>query len=165
MVSIYNVLILNLYIGLFLNRVMMKTTMDHKKIATKEVFKNSLRETGVSIAYLFGSKVVGGESPLSDVDIGVVIRTSAIQEDTRSIYQRLYEIFTELFPNSKVDIVFLQSSPLPLQYSAIKDGKILFEEDPVFTADYENGVVNHYLDFRPVLDYFDRVRMEQYAEE
>jgi hypothetical protein len=63
-----------------------------------------------------------------------------------------------------LDIVFLQTAPLTLQYSAIKDGKILFEEDPRFTADYVNLVMNQYLDFKPVLDLFDQVSMERYAK-
>jgi hypothetical protein len=63
-----------------------------------------------------------------------------------------------------VDIVFLQMAPLPLQFCAIKEGKIIFEEDPIFTADYEYGVINQYLDFRPVLDFFDKVATERYAE-
>ncbi len=64
----------------------------------------------------------------------------------------------------KIDIVFLQAAPLSLQYSAIKEGKILFEENPLLTADYEHGVINQYLDFKPVLDFFDRSMAERYAK-
>ena len=39
-----------------------------------------------------------------------------------------------------------------------------FEEDPVFTADYEHEVIKQYLDFRPVLDFFDRTAAERYAK-
>ena len=62
-----------------------------------------------------------------------------------------------------MDIVFLQRAPLALQFSAIRDGKVIFEVDPVFRADYENLVVKQYLDFRPVLDFFDRVAAQRYA--
>lgn len=125
----------------------------------KKIFKEKLKGLGVSIVYLFGlkSRGKGSGSPMSDVDIGVVFRASLPAEDTRSIYQSLFEIFSELYPSSKVDIVLLQSAPLTLQYSAIKEGKILFQEDPTFAADYVNRVVNGYLDFRPVLDYFDSI--------
>lgn len=123
----------------------------------KKLFREKLRGLGVFIVYLFGSRSRGKGSPMSDVDIGVVLKATIPAGDARSIYQSLYEIFTELYPSSKVDIVLLQSAPLTLQYSAISEGKILFEEDPILTADYENRVVNRYLDFIPILDYFDSV--------
>jgi hypothetical protein len=43
-------------------------------------------------------------------------------------------------------------------------GKILFESDPTFTANYEESVMKLYLDFKHVLDYFDKVAMERYAK-
>jgi hypothetical protein len=85
-------------------------------------------------------------------------------EDTRSSYKILYDLFSAIYPSSRLDIVYLQKASLPLQYFAIKDGKIIFEEDPKSTADYENRVINQYLDFRPVLDLFDRVTMKRYAK-
>jgi predicted nucleotidyltransferase len=130
----------------------------------KAHLKAELKKIGVSVVYLFGSKATGRTSRLSDVDIGIVLEKSPCEEDTRALSQSLYEIFTEIYPASKLDIVLLQTASLALQYFAIKDGKIIFEEDPRFTADYENRVINQYLDFRPVLDMFDRVAMKRYAK-
>jgi predicted nucleotidyltransferase len=130
----------------------------------KRESKDKLGKLGVAVVYLFGSKAIGRGTRLSDIDIGVTLKNPAFEKDTRALYQTLYEIFTEIYPNSKLDIVFLQIAPLALQYSAIKDGKILFEEDPKFTADYVNLLINQYLDFKPVLDLFDQVSMERYAK-
>jgi predicted nucleotidyltransferase len=130
----------------------------------KKEFKKKLDELRVFIVYLFGSKAIGRASRLSDIDIGVVLKTSPSGKDNRALYQGLYGIMSELYPSSKLDIVFLQTASLSLQYFAIKEGKILFEKDPQFTADYEESTVKQYLDFRPVLDYFDRVTIERYAE-
>lgn len=118
----------------------------------------------ISIVYLFGSRAMGRGLRSSDIDIGVVLKDSPSGKDTRALYQNLYDIFSGVYPTSKLDIVFLQVASLSLQYFAIKEGKVLFEEDPTFTADYENFVINQYLDFRPVLDFFDRVTMERYAK-
>ena len=128
----------------------------------KKEFKGELKKIGVSVVYLFGSKATGKGSRTSDVDIGVVLRKPI--EDTRSSYKILYDLFSAIYPSSRLDIVYLQKASLPLQYFAIKDGKIIFEEDPKSTADYENRVINQYLDFRPVLDLFDRVTMKRYAK-
>ncbi|MBI3814555.1 MAG: nucleotidyltransferase domain-containing protein, partial [Nitrospinae bacterium] len=123
----------------------------------KKEIRAKLRELGVYIVYLFGSKATGMTTPLSDIDIGIVVKDSKTLEDTRALYTVLYDIFQELYPAKKVDIVFLQKSPLPLQYYAIKEGKVLFEDDPRITADYESYVMNMNLDFKPVLEYFDKV--------
>ena len=129
----------------------------------KRELRGKFKKLGIFIVYLFGSKAIGRGSRLSDIDIGVVFKNPPLIKDTRSLYNILYGLFSELYSNLKLDIVLLQTAPLPLQYFAIKDGKILFEEDPIFTADYENCVINQYLDFRPVLDYFDSVAAERYA--
>jgi uncharacterized protein len=130
----------------------------------KRESKENLKKLGISIVYLFGSKAIGKGTPSSDIDIGVVFKNPSIAEDTRALYTILYELFSDLYPVSKLDIVFLQKTPLSLQYSAIKDGKVLFEEDPVLRADYEYRVINQYLDFRPVLDFFDRIATERYGK-
>jgi predicted nucleotidyltransferase len=130
----------------------------------KRELKGKFKKLGIFIVYLFGSKAIGRGSKLSDIDIGVVFKNPPLREDTRSLYNILYTLFSELYPDSKLDIVLLQTASLPLQYFAIKDGKILYEEDPIFTADFENLVINQYLDFKPVLDFFDRVATERYAK-
>ncbi len=130
----------------------------------KKELKEEFKKLGVLIIYLFGSKAVRRGSPLSDMDIGIVLKASPLNIDTRGLYNRLFELFSEIYPDSKVDIVFLQTAPLALQFFAMKDGRILFEENPGFTADYENLVIQQYLDFRPVLDFFDRVAEERYAK-
>lgn len=130
----------------------------------KKELKKKLDELGVFTVYLFGSKAVGRASCLSDIDIGVVLKESLSGRDTRALYQGLYGILSELYPHPKLDIVFLQTAPLSLQYFAIKEGKILFEKDPRFTADYEEFIIKQYLDFRHVLDFFDRVTAGKYAE-
>ena len=130
----------------------------------KRDFKAKLEKLGVAIVYLFGSKATGRASRLSDIDIGIVLKTPASGRDTRTLYHMLYQLFSEVYPREKLNIVFLQTASLSLQYAAIKEGKIIFEEDPRRTADYEQGVINQYLDFRTVLDFFDRVTMERYGE-
>lgn len=130
----------------------------------RKEFKEKFKRLGISIVYLFGSRVTGGGNKLSDIDIGAVLKDLPSSGDTRVLYNALYKIFSELYSNSKIDIVFLQKAPLSLQFSAIKGGKVLFEEDSILTADYEYRVVNQYLDFRPVLDFFDSVGMERYAQ-
>jgi predicted nucleotidyltransferase len=131
-------------------------------VNTKE--KEKLAKAGVAAVYLFGSTAEGRSSPLSDIDIGIVLRDYSSGSDYRVLYQIVYESMSELFDPDRLHIVMLQDAPLPLQYAAIKEGRIIFENDPVFTADYENSVVKLYMDFKPVLDLFDQTALKRYAE-
>jgi predicted nucleotidyltransferase len=130
----------------------------------RKELKNKLRRLQVSVVYLFGSGAIGKRSRSSDIDIGIVFKEFQPLGNSRVLYNILYGIFAEMYGVPKIDIVFLQAAPLSLQYSAIKEGKILFEEDPLLTADYEHGVINQYLDFKPVLDFFDKSMAERYAK-
>ncbi len=42
-------------------------------------------------------------------------------------------------------------------------GKVIYEEDPIQRADYEERVINQYMDFKPILEYFDKVASKRYA--
>ncbi len=130
----------------------------------KKKIKDEIRKLGVSIIYLFGSRAIGRGSTLSDVDIGVVLKNPPIDADTRALYNKLYGLLSDQYPESKLDLVFLQTAPLALQFFAVKDGKLLFDEDSRYTADYEKRVIQEYLDFRSVLDLFDGVTAERYAK-
>lgn len=129
----------------------------------KKNYKIRYKELGVSIVYLFGSKALGTSTSMSDTDLGVVLKERTALDNTRALYNDLYNVLAEQYPTKRLDIVFLQAAPLPLQYHTIKEGKVLFEEDPRITSDYEAYVINMYLDFKPVLEYLDKISSTRYA--
>jgi len=129
----------------------------------KKKIKEELKKLGIAIVYLFGSKACGKTSPLSDVDLGFVLKNFCPEEDTSILYNRLFELFSKIYPNSKLDLVFLQKAPLSLQYMAIKYSKILFEQDPLFTVEYECRVIKEYIDFVPILEMYDNVMFAKYV--
>ncbi|MGB9700339.1 MAG: type VII toxin-antitoxin system MntA family adenylyltransferase antitoxin [Thermodesulfobacteriota bacterium] len=129
----------------------------------KNKLKKELKKLGVNTIYLFGSKAIRRASELSDVDLGFVFKEIPAEEDISFFYNNLYELFSEIFPDAKLDIVFLQRASLPLQYMAIKEGKVIFEDDLIFTADYEYNVIKNYIDFAPILEMFDKIMFEKYV--
>jgi hypothetical protein len=82
---------------------------------------------------------------MSGTDIAVVLMEPAVVKDTRVLYNVLYDLFAEQYPAEKIDIVFLQIAPVPLQYHALTEGKIVFESDRRITANYEEYVRTMYL--------------------
>ena len=92
----------------------------------KEKVKAKLKELGISTVYLFGSKATGVATPLSDIDIGIVLKNASALKKTKALYNTLYGLFSEIYPSSKLDIVFLQASSLPIQYHTIKERAGIF---------------------------------------
>jgi predicted nucleotidyltransferase len=82
----------------------------------------------------------------------------------RKTYTELYDVLADIFSpilERELDIVFLQQTPLDFQYNVILKGKVLYQRNPKFRVDYEEQVLNEYLDFKPVVDYFDQVFLER----
>lgn len=115
-----------------------------------------LKKINVGIVYIFGSTVQNLDSILSDVDIGVVFTDIKAIKDFLTVYNQLYEILYEaLKPKREIDLVFLQQASLNLQENVIKEGIVLYEMSYEFRSFYEEKILNEYLDFRPVNNYFD----------
>ncbi|HWR58823.1 MAG TPA: nucleotidyltransferase domain-containing protein [Thermodesulfovibrionales bacterium] len=135
-------------------------------VRMQELRRHRMKELGIIAVYLFGSEAEGTMTTRSDIDIGVVLEEPEDLEDTRPLYNALYAELSRVYKPTflrDLDIVLLQKAPLTLQYNAITHGKILYEEDPVQRADYEESVTNSYLDFRPVLEYFNGIASRRYT--
>jgi predicted nucleotidyltransferase len=124
---------------------------------------DKLKKFKVGVVYLFGSAVEKLDSKLSDIDIGIVFTDPAILKDSLKLYTQLSDIFYEsLKPKREIDVVFLQQASLSLQVNAINKGKILYEISSEFRANYEERVLNEYLDFKSVNDYIHKIAIQAF---
>jgi predicted nucleotidyltransferase len=124
--------------------------------------KEKLQELGVSLVYIFGSSAENLDRSDSDVDIGVVFKKMPPEgAQTSRVYNRLYDVFTGLFPGKKVDIVFLERANLELRFDAISHGKIIFETSPEARFNFEEKNSILYADFRPYLNEFNRAILDR----
>lgn len=122
-----------------------------------------LKEFKIGIVYLYGSVVNGYESRFSDLDIGIVFTDTKVLENSLEIYSQLYDIFDEAIkPEKEIDLVFLQQTSLGLQFNVINEGEVIYEASREFRAEYEERVLNEYLDFKGVIDYFNKVAVEAF---
>ncbi|MBI5215037.1 MAG: nucleotidyltransferase domain-containing protein [Ignavibacteriae bacterium] len=135
-------------------------SIDLKNPLTIDIQKR-LHSCGVELVYLFGSHAEGTEHPLSDVDIGVVFSSPLSDENVSDMYNELYDIFTDVFPQHSVDIVLLQRAGLELCFDVISHGKILFEAKPGSRYDFIEYIQIMYADFRPHLDEFNKQVLER----
>jgi len=132
------------------------------KFSTKTIRK--LKEYNVRIVYLFGSRAQKNEMITSDFDIGVVFRDISQLKNLTDIHPILYNHLTEEFQvtfKNDIDIVYLQETSPHFQYEVITKGKIIFEYDPIFRANYEENVIKEYLDFKPIEKIFSKAILER----
>lgn len=115
------------------------------------------QKLGVSLVYLFGSHAEGNSLPLSDIDIGVVFSDESIlTKEPGMVYNKLYDIFTDVFAGKKVDIVFLQKATLELRFDVIRHGIILYIASAIDKLNFEEKTMLFYADFKPILDEFNQ---------
>ena len=129
--------------------------------------QNALHALGVEIVYFFGSRALGSAHDASDYDVGVVFRDSAAIADRKlETYQALYAIMSEYLPDqlgsTHPDLSLLQFANAALEMSAI-DGVVLFETDPKFRMEYEEGVIKRYDDYRHLRNMYEEATFSAFA--
>lgn len=126
--------------------------------------KNKFRELGVAVVYLFGSEAEGVAGELSDIDIGIVFEGGHSPKDSRDVYNKLYDLFTEIFDMRSykvIDIVFLDRASLELRFDVISHGKVLYESSANFREDFEHRTAMLYMDFKPILNNFNQAILDR----
>lgn len=125
--------------------------------------KKKLHSLNVQAVYLFGSRAMNVEHPLSDYDYAVLVKEAGHYRGD-FLYQELYEIFSDISPrslsNDVIDIVFLRDAGLELCFHVVRCGVVIDDNDPKARLDFEERVTLLYCDYRPLLDEFDKTIME-----
>jgi len=123
-------------------------------------FAKICRENGVALCYLFGSQVEGYADAKSDVDIGVVFLDAQNDMDWWEQWQRLKAALEPIFSPRELDLVFLRQTPVQLQWETIRKGEVIYCADEIAKTDFEEQVVNEWLDFEPFLKRFQQDMVE-----
>jgi hypothetical protein len=98
----------------------------------------------VQFAYLFGGLAAGRRGPLSDIDLAVYLGD---RNRLSRIKMELLNNLFDLLRTEEIDLVILNTAPLPLAYRIIKNKRILVDRDPFLRHRYESLIIREYLDF------------------
>jgi len=90
----------------------------------------------VVAVYLFGSYVRGEATPLSDIDIAVILKD--IDPQTEGEIGSLY--------SDKIDLVLFHRLPIYIQFEVLKEGKELFVADEEYLTEVRFRVIRDYLE-------------------
>jgi uncharacterized protein len=115
----------------------------------------------VVLAYLFGSWARGQAGSLSDVDIAVLLAGNPDEDHSLDRRMDLAADLNALLAGADVDVVILNQAPVALAYRVLRDGLLLSCRDQDVRIQYTARIVMEYLDFKPVLELFERAVLER----
>lgn len=132
-------------------------------LAGLNALKKSLKDCGASIVYMFGSQLTKETTPLSDIDIGVVLNDPSVKNnDPAGIYTSLLDAFKKYLndPKRKIDIVYLTETSFHFQMNVIRTGVVLYSSSKKIREDYEDYVMMRGLDWNYFEETFNKEMVE-----
>ncbi len=106
----------------------------------------------VRFAYVFGSHGKGHPGPLSDADVAAFLDNKT--EDFLEERSNLIEKVTRTLGTDGVDLVVLNTAPLPLRFEVTRTGNILLSRDDDERVDFEARTFDSYCDAEPLRKMF-----------
>jgi len=134
-----------------------KTNSDPKVAYIIELLKqhlpDTLRHYPVLLAYVYGSVAMGCPTPLSDVDIALVLAPDCGLDAYQQFMMEL-DIEAEIERRCGIqntDVRSINNAPLKVQGQVVTRGLLLYSRDEDFRVVYELYTRKRYFDFQPVL--------------
>jgi len=144
-----------------------------RKFAFIKQEKSTIEALDVEALILFGSHAQGLAGPLSDVDIGVLVKNPLIflgdRTQRNELYDSLYvNVLSPLVGRAvkrlcNIDIVFLQDElvNLQLKYHVSNHGVPLYERHTRAFANFKEDIMERYADFAPLRRMFNEAILAQ----
>lgn len=99
--------------------------------------------------YLFGSRARGTVSPLSDIDLAVLIAPDSEKTLSYRYEAVLLTDLASLFKTDAIDLVVLNHASPLLQHRVLRDGRVLFCRNHRQRLRLEFKMLQEYLDLQP----------------
>jgi predicted nucleotidyltransferase len=103
------------------------------------------RHPAVAVAYLFGSRARGRTSPLSDIDVAVLL-DRAFVGDRFALQLELAGSIAAAVGSDAVDVVLLDDAPPSLAYRVLRDGRVILCRDELLRVRHRLRAIDEYLD-------------------
>jgi len=113
--------------------------------------KLSLDEDIIAL-YLFGSYAEDKQTPVSDIDLAVLLKRDFPQDSYFEKKLTLLSTITSLLKTDEVDLVILNQVPPALSYRILSKGSLLFEKTDQKSqrVSFQVRICDRYFDFKPV---------------
>lgn len=117
----------------------------------------------VLAAYLFGSQASEATTPLSDVDIAVILDAGV--PSPGDVQAMLISDLMLALRRSDIDVVILNAAAPVLKERAVSRGRVIYCRDDISRIRFEVAARREYFDTKPLRDVQDRALLDRYAPE
>ena len=126
----------------------------------KDIFKDY---PYIASAYLFGSQASGKVSPMSDVDIAILLKDNA-PKGRELIHEEDYLSYrlADALQVKEVDLIELNRQGLIFVHNVLKNSRLLYDTDPDFRIRFVVKIISDYCDFEPTLRFMNKYYFEGY---
>ena len=122
-------------------------------------------ERGLTAAYLYGSYGTPYQTPLSDVDIGLLFKDGA--EPSTHQHVQLIARICEALHEDDISVTVLNTAPLAFQHRVLAEGRPFLICDEIAHADFVERTISLYGDFavdeKRFFEEYDRALVEEYC--
>jgi predicted nucleotidyltransferase len=102
--------------------------------------------------YLFGSYAEGKQTPVSDIDLAVLLDRGFPAALYFEKKLKLLSTITSALKTDEVDLIILNQAPPALSYRVLSQGRLLYEEEDgkAQRVSFQVKTFDRYFDFKPV---------------
>lgn len=135
--------------------------LERLRVAAAAVFG----DTGILVAYAYGSRVSGRPRPSSDLDVGYYLaghrhgEVLSLRDEMRLASALADALGVE------VDLRNLGEAPLELRGRVLEDGVRIYSSDDAERVALERYVLGHYHDYKDAFREMHEVRLRRLAEQ
>lgn len=125
----------------------------------QNITKKLRKDKRIIFAYLYGSAAKGIMREDSDVDIAVF----AEKPEEDPLLEANISLKMEQVLNRSADVRIINHAPAILINQVLKEGILLLSRDESLRINFEVRNMNEYMDFLPLINEYDKKRMERYG--
>jgi len=124
----------------------------------KEIFKDY---PYIASAYLFGSQVSCKITPMSDVDIAILLKDNA-PKGRELVHEEDYLSYkiAKALEVKEVDIISINNQGLIFQHNVLKCGRLIYDANPALRIKFEMKVISSFCDFEPTLRFIEKFHLQ-----
>jgi hypothetical protein len=119
----------------------------------------------VALAYLYGSAASGRATPLSDVDIALVMEEQEFDPAQRlELELKIEDQLVQACEIAELDVRFINQAPIMVRGEVVTNGILLYSRDEIFRVEFESSTRSEYFDFMPVAAMHQKATFERLLE-
>ncbi|MHA1246991.1 MAG: type VII toxin-antitoxin system MntA family adenylyltransferase antitoxin [Candidatus Thorarchaeota archaeon] len=120
-------------------------------------------EEHVVAAYLFGSVATGRTTPMSDLDVAVLLDDSS-PELCLALMKSLTVRISETIGLMRVDVICLNLADVAVRNSVVRHGVLFLDRDPVARAQFERLTWDEYDEMQRLWREYDHYMAQRFLE-